>query len=220
MEAFDHIDSSPMLTSLKLIIAMMDNLVRCFYDFYNYMDDNGGEDEKNRNWAPKQKAKFRHQVLHLIQSILHWGVFSTPSIAFAALVYRAIPAGDKNEVWFFAQDMDLKYGALWGDKLNEKTGYFDSKASMRYFSKNIFVPGVSMRPNTLNQQWLYYLSTLMWARTMVIDSTIKMNKSMIHYYYGTRRWLDFFKLMHDKLESSVNRVSTWRNRLKSQQATQ
>ena len=214
IEAFDHIDASGILRSISLIIRLLDIFVRSMVNFCDFVSSSPEAQSANYVWHQKEKIKYRRSLENVIQSILHWACYSTPSVAFAAMIWRAIP-DESNEVWYFASDVDQKYGVLWGDKLNVKTGTFDSKASQVFLSKYMFVSGVAKRPHTLNQQWINFLGTMLWVRTMLMDSTIRMNLGLRKYILYAKRWIDLWKLVHDKLYSSVNRVSVWRNKIQS-----
>lgn len=209
-EAFDHIDSGAILASYDLVIDLLDTLTKRLVAFVEM-----NADVSDRRSLEKSKIQIQYSMLHLIQSILHWGVYSTPSIAFAAFVYRSIP--DRvNEIWYFSSDIDRNYGLLWGDKINEKSGYFESKPSQVFFSKNKFVSGVAMRPHTLNQQWLHFLTMMIWLKTCIIDTTVRMDErklSAINLYLS--RWHALLKFIRNQLDTSVNRMATWRHQLAS-----
>lgn len=213
IEAFDHIDASGILRSISLIVRLLQIFVRSMANFCDFVSSPQAQ-TAGYVWHQKEKIKYRRSLDNVIQSILHWACYSTPSVSFAAIIWRAIP-DESNEVWYFADEVDQKYGMLWGDKLNEKTGIFDSKASQVFLSKYMFVSGVAKRPHTLNQQWIYFLGTMLWIRTMLMDSTIRMNLGLRKYIQYSSRWIDLWKLVHDKLDSSVNRVSVWRNKIQS-----
>ena len=99
--------------------------------------------------------------------------------------------------------------------VNDETGNFDSKSSMVYFSKNMFFPGTYMSPPKLNQQWLHFLTTIIWFKIMLVDSKSRMNRVLKEYIHYTSRWVALFQLIHDQLDSSMNKYQKWRHTLAS-----
>ena len=214
LEAYDNVDGTLMLKAMDVIIQLLNDFTAAMAIFYTYTNNKAGvkksdTDQKDVN---KEKRKFEKNVMHLIESIIHWSVYSSASIKFAEYVHRAIP-DQVNDIWYFASDHERQYGLLWGDEINSQTGYFDSKASMFFYSKHMYVAGVQKKPQILNQQWLYYLSTIIWMRTMMMDATISMNKTLEKYIHYSKRWCDLWSLVRDQLDASTNAVSTWRQRI-------